>query len=143
MLSDSHRRLIQTKGVVIGRILLGFMFFWSGVGILFGGVGNTAGYYDSLGIPLPMIMAILVVTLKIGAGGALMIGKCVGKAAAALGAFTLLATIIAHADIADQNLYKNLAIIGGFLYVMAFGAGKWNGGTVPESNPQSTEGNSQ
>jgi uncharacterized membrane protein YphA (DoxX/SURF4 family) len=36
----------------------------------------------------------------------------------------LLATLIAHTDINDINLFKNLAIIGGLLYVLAYGAGE-------------------
>jgi putative oxidoreductase len=139
MLSASHRNVMQTKGVVIGRVLLGFMFFFSGVGILLGDPTNTAGFYDSLGLPLAGLLVWLVIILKIGAGGALMLGKCVGKASAVLIGFTLLATLIAHTDIEDPNLFKNLAIVGGLLYVIAFGPGKWNdpvADTSTESNEQ-------
>lgn len=127
MLSSSQRTCIQTKGVVIGRILLGLIFFVSGVSIIQQGIPATAGFYGSLGLPVPMFLAVAVLVLKIVAGGALIIGKHVGAAAAALAVFTLLTIFIAHLG-ADQitAATKNLAIIGGLLYVMAFGAGSWS-----------------
>ena len=131
MLSDAHRDVMQTKGVVIGRILLGFMFFFTGVGMLMVGPSESVGFYESVGIPLAGIVVWLVTILKIVAGGSLMMGKCTEKAAAALAAFTLLATLAAHTDLEDPGLVKNLAIVGGFLYVIAFGPGRWKSDSQP------------
>jgi putative oxidoreductase len=130
MLNDSQRVMVQTKGVVIGRILMGLLFFSSGVGMLLTQTPEgVAGYFGSLDLPMPLLLAWLVIILKIVAGGALIIGKHVGNAACALIVFTALTILIAHRDLADVNLFKNLAIIGGLMYVMAFGAGRWNGGS--------------
>lgn len=127
MLSNSQRRLVQTKGVVIGRILMGLLFFVSGIGILFmQGPSNVAGFYGSLGLPMPEILVWLVLIFKIVFGGLLIIGKRVGCAAALLAVFTFLTILIAHRDFSDPGMFKNLAVIGGLLYVMAFGAGNWN-----------------
>lgn len=132
MLTESQRVCMQTKGVVVGRILMGFLFLISGVGMFMadGGPASMAGFYTSVGLPLAGILVWLVATLKVVAGGLLVIGRNVGCAASALAAFTLLATLLAHRDIADPMqltmALKNLAIIGGLLYVVAFGAGKWN-----------------
>lgn len=119
MLTTAHRAFITTKGVVLARVLIGFLFFFSGVGILMQGIGGTAMYFESLGIPLAAVAAWLVVALKLIAGGALMAGYHVEKAALALIVFTLIATAIAHLDLQDPGLFKNLAIIGGLIYAMA------------------------
>jgi putative oxidoreductase len=54
-----------------------------------------------------------------------MVGKRTTEAAAALIVFTLIATLLAHLDFADPmqmtQALKNLAIVGGLLYLMAFG----------------------
>lgn len=127
MLNESQRVMVQTKGVVIGRILMGLLFLVAGVGMVMaeGGPAASVGFYESVGIPMAGVLVWLVVILKIVAGGALIIGKHVGNAACALIVFTALATLAAHRDPSDVNLFKNLAIIGGLLYVMAFGAGRW------------------
>lgn len=124
MLSDSQRQMVQTKGVVLGRVLLGLLFVWSGAGMLMS--GGDSSYFESIGIPLAGIVVWLVIILKIGAGGALIIGKKVGLAAALLILFTIAATLIAHMDVNDIGLFKNLSIIGGLLYAMAFGGGSWS-----------------
>lgn len=127
MMSDSMRVMMQTKGVVLGRVLMGLLFLFSGIGMLFmQGPGNVAMYFDSLGLPLAGILVWAVIAIKIVAGGALIIGMRVGMAAAALALFTLLTIPIAHGSIDDVNLFKNLAIVGGLIYVMAFGAGSWS-----------------
>ena len=127
MLSDSQRRMVQTKGVVIGRVLMGLLFFGGGMGMLLQqGPESVAADFGGLGIPSALVVAWAVIVLKIGAGGALIIGRHVGCAAGLLILFTLGTILIAHMDVNDVNLFKNLAIVGGLLYVAAFGAGKWS-----------------
>jgi putative oxidoreductase len=127
MLSESQRVCMQTKGVVIGRVLMGLLFLVSGLGMLFMQTpAGVAGFFASLSLPMPAILAWVVIVFKIVAGGLLVVGKRVGAAAAALAVFTFLTILIAHRDPNDVNLFKNLAIIGGLMYVMAFGAGKWS-----------------
>lgn len=124
MLSAPQRDLVRDKGTKLGRILMGLLFFASGATmLLMQGPSNVAGYFASLGLPMSGVLVYLVIALKLVAGGAIMAGVRVGLAAAALISFTALATIIAHRDFADPNLFKNLAIIGGLLYLMAYGPG--------------------
>ena len=127
-LTPSQRMLLQTKGVVVGRVLMGALFFSSGLSMLFTQTpAGVAMYFDSLGLPMAALLAWVVIALKIVAGGALILGKHVGMAALALAAFTLGTIVIAHLDLEDMNLWKNLAIVGGLLYAAAFGAGSWSG----------------
>jgi putative oxidoreductase len=124
--------LVRNNGSKFGRVLMGFLFFASGLSMLFTGAGpsGVAGYFTSLGIPLASIVVWLVIVLKIAAGGAIMIGKRTTESAAALIIFTLIATALAHLNFADPMqmtaALKNLAIIGGLLYLMSFGPGGMN-----------------
>lgn len=115
--------MLRGKGTMLGRMLIGLLFFFSGVGILVNGPAGSGMYFESLGIPMGALLVWPVLILKLGAGGMLIAGYRVGVAAGALIIFTLLTTLIAHMDINDINLFKNLAIIGGLLYTMAYGAG--------------------
>ncbi len=124
MLSEGQRDLLRTQGTMLGRMLIGLLFFFSGVGIIVNGPAGTGMYFDSLGIPMGSLLVWPVLMLKLGAGCMLIAGYRVGVAAGALIIFTLLATLIAHMDINDINLFKNLAIVGGLLYTMAYGAGE-------------------
>lgn len=127
MLSSSQRMLLETKGVLVGRVLLGFMFFYSGIGMLFmQGPAGVSTFFESLGIPFALFMTWVVIVLKLGAGGALMAGYKVEEAALALAAFTLIATGIAHLDMADPSLGKNLAVVGGLLYAAAHASANRN-----------------
>lgn len=137
MLNDSLRTLLQTKGVLVGRVLLGLMFVYSAIGMLFvQGPANVAMYFDSLGIPLAGIAIWLVIALKLAAGGALMAGFKVEEAAAALIIFTALTILIAHFDTSDPHLGKNLAIIGGLLYAMAYAGHNNSHHNSPQAAPR-------
>lgn len=127
MLSEPQRDLVRDKGTIFGRVLMGLLFFASGLSMLFvNGPAGTAMFFESMGVPMAGIVVWLVIILKVGAGGAIILGKRVGLAAACLIGFTVLATLIAHRSFDDINLLKNLAIIGGLLYLMAYGPGGSN-----------------
>ena len=137
MLSAPQRDLVRDRGTVLGRVLIGLLFVGTGLGMLFmSGPANTAMYFDSVGIPLAGLVVWLVIILKLVAGGAIIIGKRVGLASAALIVFTALTAIIAHRDFADPGLFKNLAIIGGLLYLMAYGPGGSNTRMAAVSEPE-------
>lgn len=117
--------MVRTHGTVVGRMLMGLLFVFSGIGIYAEQtIVFTAAYYDSLGIPLAWLLVYVVIFVKIVGGGALMFGYRTGMAAGALIVFTIIATLAAHMSLEDINLFKNLAIIGGLLYVMAYGPGE-------------------
>lgn len=124
MLSSAHRDTMRTYGTLVGRALMGLLFVFSGANMYLGGVANTTEYFMSMGVPLAALMVWVVIAIKIGAGGALMLGYRVGLAAGLLILFTLATIVVAHMSLADMNLFKNLAIIGGLCYVMAYGPGE-------------------
>lgn len=127
MIKESHLELVRTHGSKFGRVLIGLLFLVSGLLMLTTqGPAAVGGYFASLGIPLAGLVAWVVIVLKIVAGGAIVIGKRTTEAAAALIIFTLIATLLGHmsAEVDPMfpiGLLKNLAIVGGLLYLMAFG----------------------
>lgn len=129
MLQESHRHMFRTHGTMIGRMLLGLLFLFSGIGMIMmlvgdEGLSGTITYYSSLGLPLAGLLVYLVILFKVVAGGALILGIKTDYAALALIVFTVLTILLAHLSLEDINLFKNLAIIGGLLYVLAYGPGE-------------------
>ncbi len=127
MMNQSQRKLLGSHGVLVARTLLGLLFVFTGYGMFTAGSEAIGGYFASVGVPLAALMFWPVVLVKIGAGLALILGYRVGYAALLLALFTLGATYFGHSDVSDMNnvtqIFKNLAIVGGLIYVAAFGAG--------------------
>ena len=131
MLSEPQRDLVRDRGTKVGRLLIGLLFFASGLSMLLvNGPEATATYFTTLGIPAASMVVWLVIGVKVVAGLAIIVGYRVGLASAMLIGFTVLTTMIAHADFSDPTqitaALKNLAIVGGLLYLMAYGPGGAN-----------------
>lgn len=111
----------------IGRLLLAAIFLISGVGKLFNPAG-TIGYIGAVGLPLAELGYWLAVIVEIGGGLLLIAGYRTRMVALVLAAFTLFAAVAFHSNFGDQNQFihflKNIAIVGGLLQVVAFGAGR-------------------
>jgi len=109
-----------------GRVLLSAMFLLSGISKISGYAG-TQGYMESMGVPGALLP--LVIALEIVGAIAVIVGLRTRLAAAGLAVFTLAAGFIFHGG-ADQMqqimLFKNVAIAGGFLLLVARGAGDWS-----------------
>ena len=113
----------------IGRLLLAAIFVISGVGKLLNPAG-TIGYISAVGLPLPELGLAIAVIVEIGGGLLLIAGYQTRIAALSLAALTLAAAIFFHSNFGDQNQFvhflKNVAIVGGLLQVVAFGAGRFS-----------------
>lgn len=111
-----------------GRILLASIFLISGLGKVADPAG-TIGYIADAGLPLPQIAFALAVLVEVVGSVLLVIGFRARLVAGALAAFTLAAAFSFHFDLADQNQFihfmKNVALAGGLLQVVAFGAGRY------------------
>ena len=112
--------------ILAGRALLSIIFILAGFAKLTA-ISGTAGWFASIGLPLPTVTTVVVGLVELAAGIAILVGFQTRIAAIVLGLFTLAATAIAHTDFADQVqmmfLQKNLAISGGLFVLAAFGAG--------------------
>ena len=123
--------MIKQYGPLIGRILLALIFLISGYGKI-GGFAGTATYMAGKGIPLAELALVISIVIEIGGGLMLIAGWKARWAATAIFLWMIPVTLMFHnfwaADAAQyQNQFnhflKNLCIIGGMLYIMAFGAG--------------------
>lgn len=117
---------------LIGRLCMAWLFIPAGWGKLGGGFAGTIGYISSKGLPFPMVLAAIALAIEILAGIAVLVGYKTRWAAAALALFTLMAAVFFHnfwAVPADQvmaqqiNFNKNIAILGGLLFLVAWGPG--------------------
>ena len=110
--------------VLIGRVLISIIFIVSGFGKLTN-IGGTTGYFEAVGLPLPMVTAWIVALLELLGGLAILVGFKTRIAALLLALFCVASALVAHFDFADQmqsiQFMKNLAIAGGLLVLAAFG----------------------
>lgn len=116
----------SSVAILVGRVLLSILFILSGFAKLTA-ISGTAGWFGSIGLPLPTVTAVVVGLVELLGGLAILVGFKIRIAAILLAVFTLAATAIAHLDFADQMqvlmLQKNLGLVGGFLLLAAVGAG--------------------
>jgi len=94
------------------------------------GIEGTAGYMTSAGIPLANVLIYLVILTELGGGILIAIGYQTRIVAFLMAGFTILSALIFHFNFGDQmqmiNFMKNIAIAGGFLSLVANGAGAWS-----------------
>ena len=108
---------------LIGRVFISGVFLLSG----FNKIGNydgTVGWMESFGLPGYLLIPAII--LEILAPILIIIGYQTRIAAGALSLFCLATAIIFHTDFSDQMQFiafmKNLALAGGFLFLVVNGA---------------------
>lgn len=120
---------LQNPLSLIGRVLLALLFVPAGFSKI-GGFAGTASYIASKGVPLPEVAAAIAIAVELGLGLLLLAGFKTRWAALGIAAFTLVITFIFHAFWADatqaQAFFKNIAVVGGLLTVVAWGPGAWS-----------------
>ena len=123
--------MVKHYGPLAGRILIALIFLRSGFGKITGFSG-TAGFMASKGMPMAEFLLVGAIVFELAGAIMLILGWRVRWGALLLIAFTIPATLIFHnfwavdaAQVQSQlsHFMKNVAIIGGLFYVMAFGAG--------------------
>ena len=112
-----------------GRLLLAILFLLSGLSKL-AAPAATIGYIASAGPPFPVLGYGIALAAELGGGLLLLTGFHARIAAAIMAAFTIAAAVAFHSNFADQNemihFLKNVALAGGLLQVVAFGAGPFS-----------------
>jgi putative oxidoreductase len=122
---------VKMYGPLVGRVLLVLMFIIAGYGKITGFEG-TIGYMQAHNMPMTQVLAVIAIIIELGGGIMIAVGWKARWGAAAIFIFVLVASIIFHAfwtvpaDQAQlQNILfmKNLAIMGGMLYIIVYGSG--------------------
>ena len=118
---------LQIFAAPTGRFFLAIMFFMSGLTKISQYAG-TQGYMEAMGVP-GFLLPLVILTEAFG-GLAIILGWKTKYVALALAGFTVLSTILFHADFSNQaemtNFMKNIAIAGGFLTLFVHGAGAYS-----------------
>jgi putative oxidoreductase len=119
---------------LIGRILIGGIFVQSGFGKLMD-LGGFAGMLASAGVPAASVMAPIGAAAEFLGGLAVVLGLATRYAALLMIAFVIAATLISHRFWAlpesqqpaqAVQFAKNVAIMGGFLFVFVTGGGRFS-----------------
>lgn len=118
---------LPSAAALAGRILMAALFLWDGWGVLHNYSG-TSDYIQQHGLPAIALPAALA--LQLGGGALIVVGWWTRLAALGLAVFCLSTAAIFHTGWADFNeqihFWKDLALAGGFLGLVAQGAGVWS-----------------
>jgi len=118
----------------LGRVLLALIFVLAGIGKL-GTIAATSAHMASRGIPYSNDLVWGVVALELGGGILLIVGFLTRLVAAALFFYLIALAVLFHAywtmtgaqaHAQYNDFFQHLAIMGGMLYVVAFGAGPYS-----------------
>jgi len=128
---DRVADIVRDPLLLIGRIMLGLIFFMSGWGKLL----NYGGAVSSLiNRGVPGWLAYLAPVVEFLGGALLIIGLATRLAAVLVFMFTIIATYISHrywlsdpAQTANQytHFWKNVCIMGGTLFLFVTGSGRF------------------
>jgi len=112
-----------------GRLLIAAIFLISGLGKI-ANPQMTQGYIASAGLPFPFLAYLIAIAIELGGGVLLVIGLRTRIVGIVMAIFTVAAALSFHHNLADPNqmahFLKNIAITGGLLQVVAFGAGSFS-----------------
>lgn len=114
---------------LLGRLLLAAIFLQTGLGKIADPAG-TIGYITAGGLPLPQVAYWISVVVEFGGGLAILLGLATRPVAFIMAGFCLVTAVAFHyhpGDTANMiNFMKNLAMAGGYLQLVAVGAGAWS-----------------
>ncbi|WP_026879295.1 DoxX family protein [Ignatzschineria larvae DSM 13226] len=117
-------QVFQSMLLLAGRALMAYLFIIAGWGKIAGYAG-TLGYMESKGLPGGLLW--LVILLELGGGLAILVGFQTRFVALFMIVFNILTAVIFHGGTGDETSFmKNIAIAGGFIYLMVQGAGAWS-----------------
>ncbi len=132
----------QNALVLVARILLSFIFIYSGFGKLADPAG-TAGMITGAGLPAATALAYLAGLFEFVAGLAVLVGFQTKVAAFALAAFCVFTGLVFHSGTVSVDgwpapalgwinalngimLMKNITLAGAYILLGAFGAGAYS-----------------
>ncbi len=106
-----------------GRLLMSSLFLWEGFFQL-RNVAATANYFAIVNVPMPGLAIWISIAIHLLGGLGVLIGFKTRWAAGLLVLLCLGTAFGVHLALGEAlQFYKNLVMAGGFLYVIAFGAG--------------------
>src|SRR5438093_11717754 len=113
---------------ILGRICIALIYLLSGFGKIMQ-PGQTQGYMTSKGMPMVPLLFVLAIIVELAGGLSILLGIKARWGAVMLLVYTLIAGLIFHnfwaspaAEMQNQmaHFLKNIAIIGGLVFVIAY-----------------------
>jgi len=123
--------IVRMYGPLVGRVLLASIFIIAGFGKITGFDG-TVGYMQAYNMPMTQVLAVITIIIELAGGIMIVVGWKARWGAAALFIFVLVASFVFHAfwavpadqaQLQNIQFMKNLAIMGGMLYIIVYGSG--------------------
>ena len=120
---------IASAVCLLGRLMIVAIFFISGIGKITAPTA-TMTYITSLGLPFPQIGLAIGSLVELVGATALVLGYRTRWVAAVLAIYCVATAILVHHHFLDPNqflhFFKNVAMAGGLLQVVVFGAGRFS-----------------
>jgi putative oxidoreductase len=132
--ADSLAARTSDTVLLVGRLAMGIIFFQSGFAKLTG-LGAFVGSLGNRGVPFPDFWGPVGAISEFVGGTLIILGLGTRYAAALIVIFVIIATAISHRywefaeparRLQQGQFYKNLAIIGGALFLFICAAGRFS-----------------
>lgn len=113
----------------VGRLLLSIIFLLGGFQKL-AAYSGTIAYTSSLGVPFPVLATSVAIVVEILGGVLTLVGYRARPVGLIMALWCIATALAGHRNLGDPDqmlhLLKNIAMAGGFLQLVAFGAGAWS-----------------
>jgi putative oxidoreductase len=124
-----HNPAVASTVCLLGRLLICIVFLISGVSKI-RAPAFTMGYITSVGLPLAPLGLVIGIAVELVCVPSLLLGYQARLAASVVVAYCVATATLFHRDFRDPNqlmhFFKDLAIAGGALQIVAFGAGSFS-----------------
>jgi putative oxidoreductase len=115
--------------ILLGRVLMAAIFIQSGINKALA-PSATMTMLNKYSVPMPGVAYAVTLLIEIGAGLAILLGWKARGAALVLAIWCVATALVAHYHPDDRgqmiHFMKNLCMAGGFLQVLAYGAGRFS-----------------
>ncbi len=91
-----QRQLSHTKGLFLLRTIIGIIFLSHGIAKVITGIPPFATMLQNLGVPVPFVMAVIVIAIEIIGGAALIVNTSLVLTSVALSLNMLGALFLVH-----------------------------------------------
>ncbi|HEY1412176.1 MAG TPA: DoxX family protein [Rhodopila sp.] len=112
---------------LLGRILMSAIFIWAGYGKATEPAATMA-MMRHYGLPLPGVAYAVALVIEIGFGILLLVGFKARLTALVLAGWCIATALVAHDHPENRDamihFMKNICMAGGFLQIVAYGAGR-------------------
>ena len=112
---------------LLGRVLMSAIFIHGGYGKAMA-PSATMVMFAHYGVPLPGVAYAFALIIEIGFGILFLVGFKARLTSLVLAGWSIATALVAYRHFEDPNqmihLYKNVCMAGGFLQIVAFGAGR-------------------